>query len=166
MVSVREARVEDDFRIGELLVEAFVGQYAKKMPHVVVNEPRKSELRDVAAKRKLALVLVAEHAQKIVGTVALFKPGAATSEAWISNHADLRHLAVDPKMLGHGISKLLLERAEEVARDEWRCDGICLHVRQGAHGVARLYESRNYLRRPDGDFEKPGVFLEGRVLTF
>jgi len=47
---IREARPEDDAAIGELLVEAFVTQYARKLPEVVYTEERKSALRDVANK--------------------------------------------------------------------------------------------------------------------
>lgn len=166
MVTIREALSGDDKAVGELLVEAFVSQYAKNMPHVVVDEMRKADLRDVATKRNAALVLVAEHEQQIVGTVALFKPGSPFSEAWLANHADLRHLAVARAMLGHGVSKLLLDRAEYIARSEWKCTGVSLHVRRGAHGVARLYQNRNYQRTPVGDFEKPSIFLEAYVLSF
>jgi len=47
---IREARPEDDAAIGELLVEAFVTQYARNLPEVVYTEERKSALRDVANK--------------------------------------------------------------------------------------------------------------------
>jgi GNAT superfamily N-acetyltransferase len=171
-VSVRAASDTglDDARIGEILVEAFVSTYARKMPEVVVTEERKRELRDVATKRVQARVLVAEldegRGSRVVGTVALFPPGAAGSEAWLPGHADLRHLAVDPACHGHGVSAALLDVAEELARRLDGCRGICLHVRRGAHGVGRIYEARGYRRESAGDLALASVTLDGYRLEF
>mgnify|MGYP001589670146 CR=1 FL=1 len=84
---VREALPGDDARIGELLVDAFLTVYARKMPEVVYDDARKNDLRDVASKRGRAVVLAAE---------------------------------ID----GQGIAKPLLDRAEAIARDEWKVDAI------------------------------------------
>lgn len=159
-ITVRAARPQDDERIGELLIEAFVSAYARKMPEVVVTEERKLSLRDVAGKRRQATVLVAELGGKVVGTVSLFKHGMPESEAWLPNAADLRHLATDVSLHGQGLAGALLDRAEQLAREEWRVKHICLHVRRGALGVARLYMKRGYVREPGGDLDKPSVFLE------
>ncbi len=91
------------------------------MPEVVYDDARKNDLRDVAAKRGRATVLVAELDGRVVGTVSIFKPGAVSSEAWLPNAADLRLLAVEPALHGKGVAKpFLLDRAEAIARDEWR----------------------------------------------
>ncbi|WP_426756207.1 GNAT family N-acetyltransferase [Myxococcus sp. Y35] len=160
---VREARPEDDAVVGELLVEAFLTQYAKKLPEVVYGDERKRELRDVASRRKVATVLVAEVDGQVVGTVALFKPGAPGSEAWLPNAADLRGLATAVSHHGIGLGRPLLDAAEALAR-EWGMDAVCLHVRRGAEGVARMYMRRGYEREPAGDMDLPTVFLEGYVL--
>ncbi len=165
-IVIREAGPEDDSRIGELLIDAFISTYARKLPGVVYDDARKAELRDVSVKRLRATVLVAGMNGQVVGTVAIFKPGAPSSEAWIPNFADLRHLAVEPRLHGKGVSKPLLDRAEEIARDEWKTDGICLHVRQGASGVALLYQKRGFQRDPSGDIQRPTVFLEAYRLRF
>jgi ribosomal protein S18 acetylase RimI-like enzyme len=166
MIVVREARPEDDAAVGEILVSGYVTAYAKKMPHVVVGEVRRATLRDVASKRAIATVLVAEVDGKVVGTVALFKPGAPTNEAWVPNAADLRHLAVHPSMQGKGLAKPLLDEAERIARDQWHVAAICLHVRKGNQGVARLYLGRGYVRTPEGDLSYPDVELDAYVLRF
>jgi len=165
-ITIREARPEEDFQIGELLVNAFIATYARKMPEVVYDGARKADLRDVAAKRGRATVLAAESDGKVIGTVAIFKPKAPTSEAWLPNFADLRHLAVDPAWHGKGVAKPLMDRAEAIARDEWKAAGICLHVRKGADGVARFYQKRGFAREPSGDLQKPTVTLEAYVLRF
>ncbi|MBX5483296.1 MAG: GNAT family N-acetyltransferase [Myxococcaceae bacterium] len=161
---IRDARPEDDVTVGELLVEAFVRTYAEKMPHVVVSDQRRRDLRAVAEKRAVARVWVAELRGEVIGTVALWPPGAPGSEAWLPRAADLRHLAVSPRHRGIGASQALLDTAEAHA---WslNADAICLHVRRGATGVARLYQSRGYVRAPEGDLDKlPEVFLEAYVL--
>ncbi|WP_338872381.1 GNAT family N-acetyltransferase [Myxococcus stipitatus] len=162
-VVVREARPEDDEVVGELLVEAFISQYAKKFPELVYTEERKRELRDVAARRKVATVMVAELNGEVVGTVALFPPGAPGSEAWLPNAADLRGLATSVKMHGKGLGRPLLDAAENLARS-WGVEAICLHVRLGVEGVARMYMNRGYLREPAGDMVLPSVSLEAYVM--
>ena len=158
---IREARADggDDAAIGELLVDAFLSAYARKMPEVRYDDARKRDLRDVATKRAQAKVLVAELDGRVVGTVALFPAGSKGSEAWIPGAADLRHLATDPALHGRGLSRPLLDAIEDVAR-AWKVPAICLHVRRGAVGVAKLYQSRGYVRAPEGDLDYPTVFLE------
>jgi ribosomal protein S18 acetylase RimI-like enzyme len=163
---VRPARPEDDAAAGEILVAGYVTAYARKMPHVVVTDRRKAELRDVAAKRAEATVLVAELDGRVVGTVAIWPAGSTRSEAWVPGAADLRHLAVDPAVQGKGLAKPLLDEAERIAREDWRVPAICLHVRRGNVGVARLYMARGYERDPSGDLAYPEVELDAYVLRF
>jgi len=160
---IREARPEDDAAIGELLVEAYITQYAKKLPEVVYTEERKRALRDVASKRAVASVLVAEVDGAVAGTVALFPPGAPDSEAWTPNTADLRHLATAVRYHGQGLSRPLLDAAEVLAR-KWAVDAVALHVRKGNVGVARMYMQRGYARTPEGDLVLPSVSLEAYLL--
>ncbi len=165
-VVFREAVLQDDVAIGELLVESFVTSYARKLPEVTVTEPRKAELRDVAGKRGLAKIWVAEREGVVVGTVTVWPPGAPKSEAWIKNAADLRQLAVASSLRGGGVSAQLMELAESWAREQ-KCAGVCLHVRRSAVGVRRVYEMRGYLRKPEGDLDfLPEVFLEAFFLPF
>ncbi|WNG24864.1 GNAT family N-acetyltransferase [Cystobacter fuscus] len=162
-VRVRDARPEDDAAIGELLIEAYTTQYAKKMPEVVYTEERKRDLRAVARKREVASVWVAELDGQVVGTVSLFPPGAPGSEAWMQDAADLRHLATAPSVHGQGLGAPLLDAAEEQAR-AWGVKAVCLHVRAGVMGVARMYMARGYVRAPEGDLRYPTVSLEAYVL--
>lgn len=161
---LRRAEPRDDAAVGELLVSSFVEQYARKMPEVVVSEGRKAELRAVAGKRAVAHVWVVDYGGQVVGTVAVWPPGAPGSEAWISGAVGLRHLAVHARHRGAGVSALLLDAAEGWARD-LGATAVCLHVRRGAAGVRALYERRGYLRRPEGDLDfLPEVFLEAFAL--
>jgi ribosomal protein S18 acetylase RimI-like enzyme len=162
-VVVREARPEDDPVVGEILVRGYLTRYAQKMPEVVLSERRIAELRDVASKRKGALVLVAELEGKVVGTVAVWPPGAPQSEAWLPQACDLRHLAFDPAVHGRGLSAPLLDEAEGRAR-AMGARYVCLHVRRGNKGVAQLYMRRGYIRAPEGDLDFPEVLLDAYYL--
>lgn len=164
--SIREAGPQDDALVGELLVEAFVTMYAKKMPMVTVLDERKAELRATAAKRAVAKVWVAELEGRVVGTVTVWPSGSRGSEAFEPGAFDLRHLAVAGDVRGGKVSAALMDHAEAWARTQG-ASGMCLHVRRGVAGVAALYLARGYLRRPDGDLDLlPHVFLEGYFLPF
>jgi predicted N-acetyltransferase YhbS len=163
-VTVRPATASDDHAVGELLVESFVSSYSKKLPEVVVSENRKSTLRAVAEKRAVASVWVAEWNARVVGTVALWPQGAAGSEVFLPNATDLRHLAVHDSVKGRGVSTQLLDAAESHAR-HLKAAVVCVHTRRGAVGVRRIYESRGYVRHPDGDLDfLPELYLEGLFL--
>ena len=41
---------------------------------------------------------------------------------------------------------------------------ICLHVRRGNKGVAKLYMGRGYERDPEGDLDLPEVLLDAYFL--
>lgn len=163
---IRLATAADDAAVGELLVSAFVQQYARKMPQVIYGDARKAHLRDVASKRAVASVWVAEDAGSIVGTVALWGPGAEGSEAWLPRAADLRHLAIAATHRGTGLSGQLVQTAEAKAR-QLGASAVSLHVRRGATGVIALYERLGYARAPEGDLDRlPEVFLEAFLKTF
>jgi GNAT superfamily N-acetyltransferase len=117
----------------------------------------------VAARRKVATVLVAEVDGEVGGTVALFPPGAPGTEAWLPKAADLRMLATAVRYHGTGLARPLLDAAEALARS-WDVDAVCLHVRRGAQGVARMYMQRGYVREPTGDLSLPTVSLEAYAL--
>lgn len=163
---IRAARPEDDSIIGDILVTAYLSQYARKLPHVVIDEARKADLRNVAEKRRIGTVLAAELDGKVVGAVTVLKPGGERSEAWRENMADIRMFGIDLAYRGQGISEALLDEAERIAREDWRCQWVGLHVRRGAEGIARLYQKRGYQRDPSGDIDRmPVIFLEAYFKT-
>jgi predicted N-acetyltransferase YhbS len=163
-LAIREAIASDEAAVGELLVQAFAVQYARMTPAIVMHPERAADLRSQAEKRRRSTVLVAEIDGRLVGTVALYRAGATGSEAWIAGAANLRLLAIDAVHQGRGLSGALLDEAETMAA-HWGASAICLHVRRGVHGVARLYQARGYLRNPAGDLDHlPQVFLEAYAL--
>jgi GNAT superfamily N-acetyltransferase len=161
---IRDAVEADDTIVGELLVQAYLTQFAKKLPDVSYSAERLADLRNQSARRASASVLVAEIDGRIVGTVTLYPAGASGSEAWIAGAADLRLLAIHPEFQGRDLSGKLLDAAEALAR-KWGASAICLHTRQGASGVARLYHSRGYVRDETGDLDhRPSLYLEAHAL--
>lgn len=166
MIEIREATEADDWAVGELLVRAFLTNYARELPEVVITDQRKADLRAVAAKRAAAKVWVAHRAGEVVGTIALWPAGAKGSEAWLPNAVDVRHLGVDASVQGQGVSKQLIQAAEAWARAHG-AKSACLHVRRGAVGVRRVYERCGYVRDPSGDLDQlPHVFLEALFKHF
>lgn len=160
---VRLAEAGDDADLGELLVDAFVTTYAAKMPHVQVSDRRKAELRDVARRRAAGIVLVAEAAGRVIGTISAFPAGTPGFELWRPDIANLRLLACAPDWRGRGVSGRLLDDAERRLR-EAGARAIGLHIRRGVEGLARFYASRGYQRAPDGDEDLlPEVFLQAYV---
>lgn len=163
---IRVARPEDDAVIGEILVNAYVSQYARKLPHIVVDEARKADLRNVAEKRQIGTVIAAELDGKVVGALTLLRPGAKRSEAWRENMADIRMFGIDLAYRGQGISEALLDEAERIAQEDWQCQWTGLHVRRGVEGIARMYQRRGYQRDFTGDIDRlPVIFLEAYLKT-
>jgi len=159
-VIIRPARADDEKRIGELLIDAFLTTYRKKMPEVTLSEERFAELRSVGGKRTYATVLVAEASGEVIGTVTLLPFGSPEAESFVEGASSLRYLGVDTRWHGRGVGVLLMDAIEDDARKHGVAT-ICLHVRRGATGVARIYTVRGYERVPSGDLDLlPLVFLE------
>jgi predicted N-acetyltransferase YhbS len=163
-ILIRESTAADDAAVGELLVRSYTEQYARKLPEAKPSAARNADLRNQVEKRASGLILVAEHEREIVGTLALYPWGQALSEAWIPGAANLRYFAVAAAFRGRGLSGQILDAAEARSRASGAA-AICLHVRQGADGVGRLYLGRGYQREAAEDLDhRPEVYLEAYVL--
>jgi len=162
-ISIRAASGIDDDEIGDLLARTFSLTHAEKLPHAMPSPDRVAELRDVKRRRENGRVVVLELGYRIIGTFALIHPESKISDSWLANGATLRCVAVDPEFHGLGFSTALLAESEELAKS-WGVDYICLHVQQGAHGVAKLYQGRGYIREPRGDLRSHGHVIEGYYL--
>jgi len=158
-VLVRPATEADDAAAGELLVEAFVVQYARKMPEVIVTDARKRELRAVAERRVSARVLVAEFEGVVAGTATVFAPGDITSRTKDSRAAEMRYMAVGLGFAGASVASRLLDGAMEEAL-KYGAERLVLHVRRGATGVGKFYERHGFERDPSDDCDLPDIFLQ------
>jgi GNAT superfamily N-acetyltransferase len=113
-ITIRESTEADDAVVGELLVRSFDYQNSRLMPDVVTTDERRADLRNQAAKRAAATVLVGTIAGKIVGTIAVYLPGVDGNEAWIVDAADVTYLAIDEQYLGRGLSSHFLAEARRL----------------------------------------------------
>ncbi len=159
-IGFRPALPSDDLAIAELLVRTFLSTYEQKLPSIITTDDRKNELRNVGARRKQGHVCVAELGYRIIGTFSLIHPESPNSDAWRSNGANLRCLAIDPEFHGLALSELLLKESERIAK-AWHSEAVYLHVQKGAAKVAMLYERNGYLRDEAGDKFSFGSELEG-----
>jgi ribosomal protein S18 acetylase RimI-like enzyme len=164
-IDIREIQSSDLARVGDLLEACFVDTYAEKMPEVKMTDRRRQELRDFSAKHAKGTSWVAQVGGQIVGTVYAIRPGEADALSWRPDFAQIKHLAVAPAFRRSGISEALMEHAYASIR-AWGGKGACLHVRRGAHGVARFYQKQGFVREPAGDFDRlPEVFLHAYFKT-
>lgn len=163
-IRLQSSSPDQDSAIGDLLVKAFTETYALKLPDIVAPAGRIQELRNVAARRQAGVVVILELGYRIIGSFSLIKPGEVVSESFRRNSANLRCFAIDPEFQGLGFAEILLAESERLARI-WNCDGICLHVQNGAFGVERLYKKRGYARAPKSDLISYGFKVDAYYLT-
>ncbi|MEZ4751509.1 MAG: N-acetyltransferase [Bdellovibrionota bacterium] len=163
-LNTRLATVSDDDSVGDFLVKTFNQTYAEKLPDAVLNLDREAELRDVASRRRDGGVWLVELGYQLVATFSVIRPGAPGNDAWLPEAALLRCVAVDRAFHGLRFSSLILESSKAIAT-EWRASHLCLHVQQGAQGVARTYENFGYVRDTRGDNNFLGSLVEGYALN-
>lgn len=159
-ITVRDSGRADDRVIGGLLVAAFTETYARKLPHVTTDGARVLELLNIAKRRASGRVRVLELGQRVIATYSLLAPGTPENQAWDPTAASLRCLAVDPEFHGLRLSDIMLDDAVAVART-FKAHRICLHVQQGAVGVARVYTAFGFRRDETGDSSVQGNIIEG-----
>lgn len=153
MSTIEIAEPDDYPRIGELTVEAYVGDGLASQHYIPV-------LADVAGRARHAEILVArDGAGRIVGAVA-FVPSGEFGEILASDEeAGCRMLSVDRAARGQGIGELLVRACLDRARAAGkRRMVLSTDVRMvGAH---RLYERLGFTRLPERDWTPiPGVDL-------
>ena len=93
-------------------------------------------------------------------------PGTPLSEAARDGEAEIRMLAVDPSQQARGIGRALTAACLERAREEGR-SGVALYTRPWNAAAHRLYQSFDFVRDPDRDWEfEPGHWLWAWTLAF
>lgn len=164
-IKIRNSHPGDDLVIGELLVKTFRATYEMKLPSITTTPEREIELRNVSSRRFNGVVRVSELGFQIIGTYALISPGSALDESWTADTCTLRCVAIDPQFHSLKLSEKLILDAIDVAQ-RWKSRGICLHVQDGADGVARLYRQFGFERDVSGDKISMGNAIQGYLLKF
>jgi predicted N-acetyltransferase YhbS len=150
---VREANRSDHQAIREVIAAAY-RQYATVLPPVVFDGYL-ADLLDLDSRADDGLLLVAERAGRVVGTVTFFEDAAKEGLGWPSGWAGLRALAVDPAARGHGIGRLLMEACRDRARAAG-AEVLCLHTASFMAAAVAIYQDMGFRRAPAFDFSPTG----------
>ncbi|HEX8940111.1 MAG TPA: GNAT family N-acetyltransferase [Candidatus Limnocylindrales bacterium] len=160
-VRVRPAEPPDFAALGDLTVAAY-----RALADAPDEPDYFAELRDVATRAALAVVLVAIDARGALLGGATYVPGPENpySELLGEGDAGIRMLAVDPASQGRGVGAALVRAVIERARAEGR-RRIVLHTTPWMLAAHRLYARLGFVRAPELDWlPLPEVPLLGYVL--
>jgi len=117
-----------------------------------------AELVDVRPRFEEAEVLVAEHDQRIVGTIAFYPD--VRLEGWSNfpaGWAGFRALAVAPRTRGTGIGQALVRRCIQRTR-EIGAETLGIHTISLLTDAVRLYQRLGFVRCPEFDLRAADVF--------
>ena len=117
-----------------------------------------AELVDVRPRFEAAEVLVAEHDERIVGTITFYAD--VRHEGWSNlpaGWAGFRALAVPPRMRGAGIGKALVRRCIERTRNVG-AETLGIHTISLLTDAVRLYQRLGFVRCPEFDLRAADVF--------
>ncbi len=151
--TVDVARPGDFPRIAQLTYDVYVGGG--------LAAPEYGEqLRDVAARADRAeLLVVRDHDDRVVGSVALVLAGDFGEVTESDDEAAFRMLVVDPVVQGRGIGQLLVTSCLERARAAGK-RRVVLSTDRRMTTAQRLYERLGFSRLPERDWTpRPGIDL-------
>ena len=151
---IRPARPEEYDELGELTVAAYVGG-----GHVAADNAYVTQLRDAAGRARDALLLVAEDAGELVGTVTFCPAGSRWREVATETEGEFRTLAVAPGAQGRGVGEALVRACVERSA-ALGCTAVVLCTLPDQTPAHRLYERLGFRRLPERDWSPaPGVDL-------
>ena len=154
-VVLRDARDDERDAVRELTLRAYA-EYA------TIMTPEAWAGLDGAVRTALdawapAARIVAEHAGRLVGSVALYPASAAAYGALAGTvpHPELRLLAVAPEARGLGVGQLLVDECVRRARRLGAAE-LGLHTSASMRTAIGMYERMGFERVPEHDFQPPG----------
>ena len=110
------------------------------------------DIGDVRGRLPCTELIVAELADRIVGTVTLYPEGTrAENGGWPAGWAGIRLLGVVPEARGHGIGRALTEECLDRARRHGAAV-IGLHTIDWMRVARGMYERMGFQRVPEHDF--------------
>ena len=141
-MTLRRLREEDSLaELTELLHRAYKA-LADMGFRFVASYQDEEETRRLASSGECWLALEGE---RIVGTITYYSPEATDGNEWYDRHdvAMFGQFAVEPELQGRGIGAMLMNRAEERAREDGAAE-IALDTSEGAHHLIAYYGGRGY----------------------
>jgi ribosomal protein S18 acetylase RimI-like enzyme len=155
-VEVREARPEEHAEAGEVTALAY-REYVR--PGEVAWEDYLERIADVAARARVATVLVAVEDGRVLGSATL-ELGARIEGGdppLAPDEASVRMLGVHPDARGRGVARALMDACFDLARDAGRAR-VSLETTQRMTAAQAMYAHMGFVRGPDR------VFPDGFVL--
>lgn len=152
---VRRAREDEVEAVGRLTVEAYAAD-----GRITGDHPYADHLRDAGARRREAVLLVAESADGVLlGTVTVVPATSPLVERCLPDEVEVRMLAVAPEARGRGVGELLTRACLDVARTEGVAR-VILSSGTWMGAAHRLYDRLGFVRVPERDWSpRPDVDL-------
>lgn len=148
-MEVRPAKPDEYERVGELTLAAYS---ALERDHLFGGYDH--EVRDVAARARSDVVLVAVDGDTVVGAVTYIDgPHSPWAEKVDEGEASIRLLAVDPAAKGLGAGTAMLRACIDRARASGR-HAVFLHTTPWMRTAMRMYEREGFVRVPERDFDE------------
>ncbi|WP_433657236.1 GNAT family N-acetyltransferase [Nocardia sp. CA-128927] len=152
---IRSARPDEYAAIGELTVEVYVGD-----GFVRADTPYAAELADTAHRGASAQLLVATHADRIVGSLTVARPGTPYAEIARPGELEFRMLAVSKTARGLGAGTALVRTVIDIAKAEG-FNAVALTTMPAMTDARRIYDRFGFIPTPDRDWHTPA----GELLT-
>jgi len=146
-LTIRAALPHEYPAIGELTARAYAPVLAD-----ADDDPYLPELLDAAARANGAeLLVVVDHAEQILATVTIGRPGSAYAEIATPGELEVRMLAVAPDRARQGIGGDLMSVVHQIAEREG-FSGLVLSVISTNTAAAKFYERLGYRHEAERDW--------------
>lgn len=144
--TIRMATPDDDERIGQITVSAYVNG-----GHLGDDLQYAADLQNVALRRTQAELIVAQAVSAdLLGSITICLAGTPLAEFSIAGEAEVRMLAVAEHAAGQGVGRALVEAGIAKAR-ELGGHTLSLHTLRSMITAHRLYERLGFYRVPERD---------------
>lgn len=157
---IRTMREDEAEQVADLLVRANEENLATFPPEVALAY--RAELVDMARRRLVADVYVAELDGRVQGAVTYLPDASKDGHPWPPRGAVLRLLAVDPAVRRRGLGERLTAVCIERALEE-HVLYLGLHTAPTMAAARRIYERLGFVREPRHDFD-PVVHYGGAAV--
>ena len=146
-LSIRPARTAELTEIGELTVAAYHADGFLPAGH-----PYAAHLADTVSRyRDAELLVAADQADRVLGTVTICRPGTPLAEVAAPHELEFRMLAVRPDARKRGTAQALVTTVLDRARaDGYR--GVALSSLDRMQAAHRLYQRFGFTRAPERDW--------------
>ena len=147
MHTIRAAEPADFAAIAELTARVYIDEGFSP-------ESAENVLRDVAARASGTTLLVAfdETSDAVAGAVSLVPPGSSFRQVGLDDEFEVRLLAVNPAVRGHGTGEALVRACIEAAAREGKA--VVLSTQPTMEAAQRLYARLGFQRIPDRDWQR------------